>query len=83
MLGSMRFIKTVQEITGLGIRELSRAVSQPHSKLLFWRDSEASKMNEFVGFLCRLRKISGLSWSKYGKMLDGEFLDTSKKGDKK
>lgn len=71
----MQFIRTIQENRGLGLRELGRKIRQPHTKLLFWRDSKAEKMKEFLTFICRFRKLSGLSWSKYGNMLDGEFLD--------
>ena len=31
-----------------------------------------------TSLLCKVRKISGLSWDKFGKILDEEFLDDKK-----
>lgn len=79
---SMKIIEFVRTLKGLGIRELGRAVGEDHTKILYW-EKQGHKMSEFIGFVCKLRRVSGLSWSKFGSMLDTEFLGDWKRKEEK
>lgn len=65
----------VQILKKLGITQYELAkrvgISDQALRYLVSRDSRAVR----VSVLCKLREVSGMSWSEFGKLLDGEFSE--------
>lgn len=70
----MKFIRKIKLDLGMTRRGLARKTDIDSQKILYY-EKKGSKLAEFLSWLCRLRKISGLSWSAFGKLLDDEFIE--------
>jgi len=73
----MRFLKTVMQTANIPSNYALAKLLHTSTQLVdTWtgkakgRDPEGMKLK----FLCQLRKISGLSWNQFGKLIDEEFL---------
>lgn len=77
-----RFINTIAALLGMSDRQVALKAGTTPQKLNYWQ-KHATSMRMFLGFLCALRRLSGLSWTKFGALLDDEFLDETKKDEKK
>ena len=75
--GPMEFIKTIAKSLGLSDRQLALRTEARPQRLSYWQ-LHAEKMEEFLRFLVRLRKVSGMSWTKIGQLLDEEYLKEEK-----
>lgn len=74
----MRFIKTIADMLGLGPTELGEKIGVSGQNVWNWMNGKTPKQEEFVGAIRRLRKLSGLSWSKFGALIDAEYDDKKK-----
>ena len=81
-LGPMKFIPLICKLSGLSERQIALRTDTPPDKVNYWK-KHASEPRKLLTFICRLRKLSGLSWSKIGALLDEEFLDGSQEDKKK
>lgn len=70
----VKFINTIIEKSGKSRRKYADEMDVDHQKLTYYIN-DGKAMRKFVAFLAAFRKKSGLSWSKFGKMLDDEFLE--------
>ena len=70
----MRWITALKDLSGLSLREFADKCDTKHNRLsqIVSRDSE--NLNMLVEFICKARKVVGLSWSQIGKMLDKIYL---------
>lgn len=67
----------IQERLGLTAYALAKRLGVTQQAVRLWNGSTKAKtaptgMN--LRALCKLRKLSGMSWSKFGRELDREFL---------
>ncbi len=67
----MKFIKHIRKQLGLTRYALAKELNIASQSI---DHLEAKGIAMKLDSLCKLRKVSGLSWSKFGEMLDKEFL---------
>lgn len=76
---SVKIVETVQKKLGVTAYALAKMIGVTQQTVRIWTgQTVSSRPREGMNLkaLCKLRKVSGLSWSKFGKELDREFLDT-------
>lgn len=81
----MNFISLIQERLGLTAYALAKRLGVTQQAVRIWNGTTKKRTKPesmSLTALCKLRKVSGLSWSKFGKMLDGEFLAIDRNDDK-
>lgn len=72
-------IKIILEKTGWTRYRLAKEVGLSTQALDYMIHTDTKGVR--LSVLCRLRKVSGLSWSAFGKMLDGQFTEIDEKGE--
>jgi transcriptional regulator with XRE-family HTH domain len=73
----VRFIQVALSILNCSVYRLAEDTKVSRQNISNWLEG-SPKQRDFLAFICRLRKLTGLSWAKLGKMLDDEFLDKEK-----
>lgn len=68
----MKFIKNLREKLEWTQYKLARELNIPTNSL---NHLETKAIHIAPAELCRLRKLSKLSWTAYGRLLDDEFLE--------
>lgn len=76
----MRFLTTIKTMLGLSERQLALKIDASPQLINQWKKG-APRQRQFISTLCALRKLSGLSWQKFGAMLDDEFENEKNKKD--
>lgn len=67
----------IQERLGLTAYALAKKLGVTQQAVRLWNGSTKTKSapsGMSLPALCKLRKLSGMSWSKFGRELDREFL---------
>lgn len=72
MFEGMRLIKTIREARELSQYGLAKQLGVPSTTILA---AEKKGRSLRLDILAKLRKISGLSWTEFGRLIDQEFLD--------
>lgn len=68
-----RIVEHIRTQLKISSSELARRVGVTRQVVSHWEVADAKRIN--LDHLVKLRKISGLSWSAFGKMLDRDFKD--------
>jgi transcriptional regulator with XRE-family HTH domain len=81
----MRFVLAIQKKLGLTAYALAKKLGVTQQAVRIWNGStkvstQPTGMN--LQALCKLRKLSGMSWSQFGRELDREFLKGDRLSDK-
>ncbi len=72
----MEFVRQVRKIAGMTIYRLAKEIGCNTSTVYQW---EAGAKSMRLDYLSRVRKVSGLSWNEFGKLIDAEFNPPKKK----
>ena len=77
----MQFIRFTRDIfPALSLRDFAAFIGEKHQNISNWaHHTKSQKLRDFLRFMCRCRKRSGISWSQWGKILDEEFLKEEEK----
>jgi DNA-binding transcriptional regulator YiaG len=74
---SVKIVETVQQKLSVTAYKLAKMIGVTQQTVRIWTGQTATnKPREGMNLraLCKLRKVSGMSWSKFGRELDAEFL---------
>lgn len=66
-------IKIILERTGWTRYRLAKEIGLSTQALDYMIHTDTKGVR--LSVLCKLRKVSGLSWSAFGKVLDGQFAE--------
>ena len=72
----VKIVKQVQEKTGLTAYALGKLLGVTQQAVRRWNGATKVKTrNEGMSLrvLCKLRRLSGMSWAQFGRELDREF----------
>jgi DNA-binding Xre family transcriptional regulator len=72
-------IKIILERTGWTRYRLAKEVGLSTQALDYMIHTDTKGVR--LSVLCKLREVSGLSWSAFGKILDGQFAEIDDKGE--
>lgn len=67
--------KEIRENLGISRYALAKELGVSTHAIQNAETSEAPRSRIHVDTLCRLRKVSGMTWAQFGKRLDEEFLE--------
>lgn len=66
----MEFVRRVRKIAAMTIYRLAKEIGTNTSTVYQW---EAGARSMKLEYLAKLRRVSGLTWNEFGKMIDEEF----------
>jgi predicted transcriptional regulator len=78
----VKIVKTVQEKLGVTAYRLGKMLGVTQQAVRRWTGAtKVADRNEGMSLrvLCKLRRISGMSWSAFGRELDSEFQEIESK----
>lgn len=82
-LPPMQWIETLRQLSGQSLRAFARDCKTDHTQLNNLMKRESPSMNKWMRTLCLMRRASGLSWSRLGKLWDDIYLTDDEKSGKK
>lgn len=74
---SVNFVKKIQERLGVTAYALAKMLGVTQQAVRLWTgQTKTQRAREGMNLrvLCRLRKVSGMTWQQFGRELDQEFL---------
>jgi len=74
---SVKIVKKIQERLGVTAYTLAKMIGVTQQAVrLYTGQTKTSRARQGMnlGVLCKLRKVSGMSWQQFGNELDREFL---------
>jgi DNA-binding transcriptional regulator YiaG len=81
----MKFVLAIQERLGLTAYALAKKLGVTQQAVRLWNGTtktQSAPSGMSLAALCKLRKLSGMSWSRFGKELDREFLKVDSDSEK-
>lgn len=75
----VKIVKKIQEQLGVTAYGLAKMIGVTQQAVrLYTGQTKTARPREGMNLraLCKLRKVSGMTWQQFGKELDREFLDS-------